>query len=58
MNLLKLLNRRGITTDVFVIVLLIIGLAVAILLIFMFSGQSKELISNLSALNVSANLTK
>lgn len=41
-KLLRWINKKGISTDVLVIVLLIIGLVIAIILFISFGGYSKE----------------
>lgn len=52
MNLLKLFNKKGINTDILVIILLIAGLAIAIVVFILLSSQGRGFLSNLSSLSI------
>ena len=47
---MKLFNRKGINTDVLVIILLIFGLAIFVIIFLLLSSQGKEFLGNLSNL--------
>jgi hypothetical protein len=52
MNFLKLLGKKGISTDILDIIVVIVVLAVAIVIVLLLSGQGKLLLGNLTQLNV------
>jgi len=49
-NFIRWLNKRGISTDVLVIVLLVIGLAIAVILFLTLGGYGKSSVIGLSNL--------
>lgn len=52
MNLLELLNKKGINTDILVIILLVMGLAIAIVIFILLSSQGKLFLGNLLSLSI------
>jgi len=52
MNLLKLLSKRGMNTDILVVILLIVGLAIAIIVFLLLSAEGKSFLGNLSSLSI------
>jgi predicted PurR-regulated permease PerM len=56
MNILKWLNKKGISTDILVIVLLIIGLAIAVILFITFGSSGKS--GSVQLFNLTYNLKK
>jgi hypothetical protein len=54
MNVLNWINKKGISTDILVIVLLIIGLAIAVILFITFASSGKG--SSTQLFNLTYNL--
>ena len=54
MNVLNWINKKGISTDILVIVLLIIGLAIAVILFITFASAGKG--SSVQMFNLTYNL--
>jgi uncharacterized protein YpmB len=52
MNLLKLLRKKGINTDILVIILLVIGLAIAVVIFLMLSSQGKQFLTGVANLSL------